>query len=66
MSTVTEYPFWFTRVYFPELGLAVFLLLCATYNLAYCIDYHYVYIYLQATAFIIVGFGLVGTLVSNS
>ncbi|XP_020104333.1 probable mannan synthase 4 isoform X1 [Ananas comosus] len=54
------------RVYFPELGLAVFLLLCATYNLAYCIDYHYVYIYLQATAFIIVGFGLVGTLVSNS
>ncbi|KAJ3673794.1 hypothetical protein LUZ60_005786 [Juncus effusus] len=54
------------RIYLLELGLAVFLLICASYNLLFGNDYFYIYIYLQAIAFIIMGFGFVGTPNSNS
>ncbi|XP_073000593.1 probable glucomannan 4-beta-mannosyltransferase 3 isoform X1 [Typha latifolia] len=54
------------RIYFSEIGLAVFLLCCACYNLVYNKIYYYIYIYLQAIAFLVVGFGYVGTFISNS
>ncbi|XP_008806011.1 probable glucomannan 4-beta-mannosyltransferase 4 [Phoenix dactylifera] len=54
------------RINFSELGFAVFLLLCASYNVAEGKNYCYVYIYLQAIAFVVVGIGYVGTFISNS
>ncbi|MQM05885.1 hypothetical protein Taro_038708, partial [Colocasia esculenta] len=54
------------RVYLSELGCGVFLLFCASYNLAYGSNHYYVYIYLQAIAFFLMGFGFVGTHVSQS
>ncbi|KAJ4767574.1 cellulose synthase like [Rhynchospora pubera] len=48
------------RVYVLELGLAVFLILCATYNIIFGNNHYNVYIYFQAVAFTIVGFGFIG------
>ncbi|XP_042447198.1 probable glucomannan 4-beta-mannosyltransferase 4 isoform X2 [Zingiber officinale] len=53
------------RLNFPELGFAAFLFLCACYNLAYDQNYYYVYIYVQAVAFLVVGCGYVGTFITN-
>ncbi|XP_074566375.1 glucomannan 4-beta-mannosyltransferase 1-like [Curcuma longa] len=53
------------RLNLPELGFAAFLFLCACYNLAYGQDYYYVYIYVQAVAFVVVGCGYVGTFITN-
>ncbi|KAH0455291.1 hypothetical protein IEQ34_015323 [Dendrobium chrysotoxum] len=41
------------RFYFAELGFAVFLFLCASYDLTYGEDYYFIYIYLQSIAFFI-------------
>uniref|UniRef100_A0A0E0L9N0 glucomannan 4-beta-mannosyltransferase n=1 Tax=Oryza punctata TaxID=4537 RepID=A0A0E0L9N0_ORYPU len=49
-----------------EILFSIFLFFCATYNLAYGGDYYFVYIYLQAIAFLVVGTGFCGTLSSNS
>ncbi|KAJ8459996.1 hypothetical protein OPV22_032922 [Ensete ventricosum] len=54
------------RIYLPEIGFAVFLFLCACYNLAYGKNSFYVYIYLQAVAFLVVGLGYVGCFISNT
>ncbi|XP_020571640.1 probable mannan synthase 4 [Phalaenopsis equestris] len=54
------------RFYFPELGFAFFLVLCASYDLTYGADYYFIYIYLQSIAFLIVGLGYVGTFISSS
>ncbi|KAJ3694952.1 hypothetical protein LUZ60_000329 [Juncus effusus] len=45
------------RIYFTEFGFAVFLFFCACYDLAYGRNYYFVYIFLQAIAFFIVGLG---------
>ncbi|RCV20956.1 hypothetical protein SETIT_4G099800v2 [Setaria italica] len=47
-----------------EILVAIFLFFCATYNLVYGGDFYFVYIYLQAITFLIVGTGFCGT--SNS
>lgn len=49
-----------------EILFSIFLFFCATYNLAYGGDYYFVYIYLQAIAFLVVGIGFCGTISSNS
>ncbi|CAO1947546.1 unnamed protein product [Urochloa humidicola] len=49
-----------------EILVAVFLFFCATYNLVYGGDFYFVYIYLQAITFLIVGTGFCGTSGSNS
>uniref|UniRef100_A0ACD5YL67 Uncharacterized protein n=1 Tax=Avena sativa TaxID=4498 RepID=A0ACD5YL67_AVESA len=49
------------RIYIPELLLALYLLICASYDLAFGSQTYYMYIYLQAFAFIVLGFGFVGT-----
>ncbi|PKA47100.1 putative mannan synthase 4 [Apostasia shenzhenica] len=54
------------RFYFSELGFAVFLLVCASYDLTFGGDYYFVYIYLQSLAFFVVGFGYVGSFISSS
>jgi hypothetical protein len=49
-----------------EILVAIFLFFCATYNLVLGDDFYFVYIYLQAIAFLIVGTGFCGTSSSNS
>ncbi|PUZ61458.1 hypothetical protein GQ55_4G278600 [Panicum hallii var. hallii] len=49
-----------------EILVAIFLFFCATYNLVHGGDFYFVYIYLQAITFLIVGTGFCGTSSSNS
>jgi len=49
------------RIYIPEILLALYLLICASYDLVLGSHKYYLYIYLQAFAFIVMGFGFVGT-----
>ncbi|EEC80274.1 hypothetical protein OsI_22257 [Oryza sativa Indica Group] len=67
-SQILERPpcrFW-DRWTMSEILFSIFLFFCATYNLAYGGDYYFVYIYLQAIAFLVVGIGFCGTISSNS
>ncbi|KAJ0975317.1 hypothetical protein J5N97_017282 [Dioscorea zingiberensis] len=54
------------RLNFLELEFGVFLLLCASYNVVFGLNYYFIYIYLQAFAFFVMGLGLVGRHTSNS
>uniref|UniRef100_J3N2J0 glucomannan 4-beta-mannosyltransferase n=1 Tax=Oryza brachyantha TaxID=4533 RepID=J3N2J0_ORYBR len=49
------------RIYIHELLLALYLLICASYDFILGNHKYYIYIYLQAAAFIVMGFGFVGT-----
>ncbi|KAF8722781.1 hypothetical protein HU200_021906 [Digitaria exilis] len=49
------------RIYIPELLLAMYLLICASYDLLLGSHKYYLYIYLQAFAYVVIGFGFVGT-----
>uniref|UniRef100_A0A0E0BAB0 Glycosyltransferase 2-like domain-containing protein n=1 Tax=Oryza glumipatula TaxID=40148 RepID=A0A0E0BAB0_9ORYZ len=49
------------RIYIPELLLALYLLICASYDFVLGNHKYYIYIYLQAVAFTVMGFGFVGT-----
>nr|BAK05964.1 predicted protein [Hordeum vulgare subsp. vulgare] len=49
------------RIYIPELLLALYLLICASYDYVLGSQTYFTYIYLQALAFIVLGFGFVGT-----
>ncbi|KAJ4818030.1 cellulose synthase like [Rhynchospora pubera] len=56
------------RVLLAELGMSVYLFICATIDLKYGKNHYFFYIYPQAVAFFIMGlgpFGLVGTVVPN-
>ncbi|KAI7730493.1 hypothetical protein M8C21_006054 [Ambrosia artemisiifolia] len=54
------------RVHMLELCVGIVLFGCACYDLAYGKYHYYVYLYLQAIAFITMGCGCIGTQVSNS
>nr|CAD1826448.1 unnamed protein product [Ananas comosus var. bracteatus] len=53
------------RFTFSEIGFATFLFFCACYDIAFAGKYYYVYIFLQSIAFLVVGFGYVGTFISD-
>ncbi|XP_058207951.1 glucomannan 4-beta-mannosyltransferase 1-like [Rhododendron vialii] len=53
------------RIHVLELIMGMFMLHCAIYNLLYGRDHFFVYLLLQAGAFFTIGFGHVGTFVSN-
>ncbi|PSS04590.1 Mannan synthase [Actinidia chinensis var. chinensis] len=53
------------RIHVLELIMGMFMLHCAIYNLLFGKDHFFVYLLLQAGAFFIIGFGHVGTFVSN-
>ncbi|URE18636.1 Glucomannan 4-beta-mannosyltransferase [Musa troglodytarum] len=55
----------FGRILLPELGMALYLFLCACYDLRYGKNNYFFYIYPQAITFFIVGIGYVGTLVPS-
>ncbi|XP_039113941.1 probable glucomannan 4-beta-mannosyltransferase 11 [Dioscorea cayenensis subsp. rotundata] len=54
------------RLNYSELRFGFFLLLCASYDVIYGVNYYFIYIYLQALAFFIMGVGFVGRHTSNS
>lgn len=49
------------RIYVPELLVAFYLLLCASYDVVLGAGHYYLYIFLQAFAFLVLGFGFIGT-----
>ncbi|KAM3325129.1 hypothetical protein P3S67_000253 [Capsicum chacoense] len=53
------------RIHVLELLMAMYMLHCATYNMVFGSDHFFIYLFLQAGAFFIVGIGHVGTFVSN-
>ncbi|XP_031503118.1 glucomannan 4-beta-mannosyltransferase 1-like isoform X2 [Nymphaea colorata] len=53
------------RIHTLEILMGIFLSYCAIYDLLFGHDHFYIYLSLQASAFFIIGFGYVGTLVSN-
>jgi len=49
-----------------ELFAGVYLFFCASYDLAFGKNHFYIYLYLQAAAFFVMGFGYIGTFVPTS
>ncbi|OEL29415.1 putative mannan synthase 4 [Dichanthelium oligosanthes] len=49
------------RIYVPEILVAFYLLVCASYDFVLGAGHYYLYIFLQAFAFLVLGFGFVGT-----
>nr|ADW77641.1 putative mannan synthase [Amorphophallus konjac] len=56
---------YFQRFHFLEIGLALYLIICASYNYMHANNYCYIYIYLQSLAFLVMGLGYVGTFVPS-
>ena len=54
-----------TRIHKLELVMGVFMLYCALYNMQYCNDHMFVYLFLQSGAFFTIAFGFVGTFVPS-
>lgn len=54
------------RLHVLELSTGVFLFFCASYDLAFGKNHFYIYLYLQAAAFFVMGFGYIGTFVPTS
>ncbi|PIA43397.1 hypothetical protein AQUCO_01900048v1 [Aquilegia coerulea] len=54
------------RLHLAELMVGTFLFYCAYYDLAHGKNQYFIYLYLQAVAFFIMGFGYVGTFVPNT
>nr|XP_010911245.1 glucomannan 4-beta-mannosyltransferase 1 [Elaeis guineensis] len=59
-----RFKFW-DRFHLLELGLAVFLMICACYDCIYRQDYFFIYIFPQSITFFIMGFGYVGTIIPS-
>lgn len=53
------------RIHLMEIFMGSFLLYCGIYDFTFGNDLFYVYLFFQASAFFIAGFGYVGTFVSN-
>ncbi|EFJ35401.1 glycosyltransferase family 2 protein [Selaginella moellendorffii] len=49
-----------------HLIVGLYIFFCASYDLAFGRDRYYIYLYLQAVAFFIMGFGYIGTYVPNT
>ncbi|KAK3148264.1 hypothetical protein QOZ80_3BG0292810 [Eleusine coracana subsp. coracana] len=50
-----------TMIYVPEILLSLYLLLCASYDFVFGVGHYYLYIFLRAFAFLLLGLGFVGT-----
>ncbi|CAH1438101.1 unnamed protein product [Lactuca virosa] len=53
-------------VYVLEIFVGVYLFLCGCYDLSFGKNHYFIYLFLQAMAFFIVGFGYIGVFVPNS
>lgn len=54
------------RLHLLELGVGAYLFFCGTYDVFFGKNQFFIFLFLQAIAFCIVGFGYVGTVVSSS
>ncbi|PKA49068.1 putative mannan synthase 4 [Apostasia shenzhenica] len=54
------------RINFTELGFAVYLLFCASFDVVFGKNYYYIYLYLQAFAFVVIGLGYAGAALSRT
>ncbi|XP_068661158.1 glucomannan 4-beta-mannosyltransferase 9-like isoform X1 [Aristolochia californica] len=54
------------RLHFLELGVGAWLFFCGCYDLAFGKNHYFIYLYLQAIAFFVMGLGYVGTFVPHS
>ncbi|GFZ10764.1 nucleotide-diphospho-sugar transferases superfamily protein [Actinidia rufa] len=54
------------RIHLLELGTGLYLFFCGCYDVAFGKNHYFIYLFIQAMAFFIIGFGYVGTFVPNS
>ncbi|CAI9097833.1 OLC1v1034343C3 [Oldenlandia corymbosa var. corymbosa] len=54
------------RLHLLELGAGAYLFFCGCYDVAFGKNHYYIYLFTQAIAFFIAGFGYIGTIVPNS
>ncbi|KAJ0976782.1 hypothetical protein J5N97_012256 [Dioscorea zingiberensis] len=54
------------RLHVLELGTGAYLFFCGCYDIAFGSNHYFIFLFLQAVAFFIVGFGYVGVFVPNS
>uniref|UniRef100_A0A6V7QXS7 glucomannan 4-beta-mannosyltransferase n=1 Tax=Ananas comosus var. bracteatus TaxID=296719 RepID=A0A6V7QXS7_ANACO len=54
------------RLHILELGVGAYLFFCGCYDVAFGKNHYFIYLFLQAVAFFIVGFGYIGTFVPHS
>lgn len=54
------------RLHLLELGTGAYLFFCGCYDVVFGKNHYFIYLYAQAIAFFIVGFGCVGTFVPHS
>lgn len=54
------------RLHLLELGTGAYLFFCGCYDIAFGKNHYFIYLFVQAIAFFIMGFGYVGTFVPNS
>lgn len=56
----------FDRLHLLELGVGAYLFFCGCYDVFFGKNHFFIFLYIQAIAFFIMGFGYVGTFVPNS
>lgn len=54
------------RIHLLEFAAGAYLFFCGCYDIAFGTNHYFLYLFIQAFAFLIVGFGYVGTFVPNS
>lgn len=54
------------RLHLLEIGAGAFLFFCACYDVAFGKNHYFIYLFAQAIAFFVVGFGYIGTFVPHS
>lgn len=54
------------RIHVLELGTGLYLFFCGCYDMAFGKNHYFIYLFVQAIAFFIMGFGHIGTFVPNS
>ncbi|XP_030453754.1 glucomannan 4-beta-mannosyltransferase 9 [Syzygium oleosum] len=54
------------RLHVLELGVGAYLFFCGCYDIAFGKNHYFIYLFAQAIAFFIMGFGYIGTFVPNS
>jgi beta-mannan synthase len=53
------------RLHLLELGVAAYIFSCGCYDMLFGKGYYYIFLFMQSTAFFVVGVGYVGTLVPH-
>lgn len=54
------------RLHLLEIGAGAFLFFCGCYDVAFGKNHYFIYLFAQAIAFFVVGFGYIGTFVPHS